>query len=59
MSAKWLRRGGDFEVVVDASVALAWCFPLELAIRHGAPLATLDARLMAAARKAGIELFPA
>jgi predicted nucleic acid-binding protein len=51
-------------VVVDASVALAWCFPdeadaayLELSIRHGAPLATLDARLQTAAQKAGVEIF--
>jgi len=30
---------------------------LELSIRHGAPLATLDARLQTAAQKAGIEIF--
>jgi len=30
---------------------------LELSIRHGAPLATLDARLRTAARKAGVKIF--
>ncbi len=30
---------------------------LELSIRHGVPLATLDARLQTAARKAGIKIF--
>jgi rRNA-processing protein FCF1 len=51
------------ELVVDASVALAWCFPhdaayLELAIRYGAPLATLDSALQKAAQRAGVRLFP-
>ena len=32
---------------------------LELSIRHGAPLATLDGKLQKAARKAGIEVFAA
>ena len=32
---------------------------LELAIRHGAPLATLDAKLRKAARKAGTAIFEA
>ena len=31
---------------------------LELAIRHDAPLATLDGRLERAGRKAGVEIFP-
>ena len=31
---------------------------LELAIRHGAPLATLDGKLEKAARQAGVEIFP-
>ena len=57
-------------VVVDASVALAWCFPdeasecsaydaayLELSIRHGVPLATLDAKLQKAAQRAGVKIF--
>jgi predicted nucleic acid-binding protein len=30
---------------------------LELSIRHGAPLATLDGKLQKAAQKAGIETF--
>jgi predicted nucleic acid-binding protein len=30
---------------------------LELSIRHGAPLATLDGRLEKAARQAGVEIF--
>jgi len=32
---------------------------LEVAIRHGAPLATLDVGLEKAARKAGVEILPA
>jgi predicted nucleic acid-binding protein len=32
---------------------------LELSIRHGAPLATLDGKLRKAAQKAGIEVFAA
>ena len=55
---------------MDASVALAWCFPdeasdysaydaayLELSIRHGIPLATLDAKLRRAAQRAGVKIF--
>jgi predicted nucleic acid-binding protein len=30
---------------------------LELSIRHGAPLATLDGRLRKAAQKAGVRIF--
>lgn len=59
-------------LVIDSSVAIAWCFPdeqaaysqsvydaayLELAMRRGVPLATLDDKLKAAAEAVGVPLY--
>lgn len=55
--------------VVDASIALSWCFEdeggdyavavayLELAVRLGVPVATLDAPLGAAAETEGMGIL--
>jgi len=55
--------------VIDASVALAWCFDdeatsaydasyLELAMRRGLPFATKDVDLAKAAGRVGVSLLP-
>ncbi len=44
-------------IVVDASVTLSWCFPdiyVELAMRSGSPLATLDENQRDAAVAVGV-----
>jgi len=42
--------------VLDNTVTMAWCFNLELAIRHQLPLAAIDSELIKAAQAAGVEL---
>lgn len=48
------------EFVLDASMALSWCFAdaayLDLALRKGLPLASLDDRLRTAAGNVGVPL---
>ena len=49
--------------VLDCSVTVAWLFEdeatyLELAARRGVALATLDRRLVQAARRLGVETLP-
>jgi len=67
-----LAGWGEVPIVIDASVAMAWCFDdeatdetlsaydaayLVLAERLAAPLATTDGKLTAACRTAGVRLL--
>jgi predicted nucleic acid-binding protein len=61
-----MKAAGTKRFVVDASMTLSWCFEaesehdasyIELALREGVPLATLDERLRHAASNNGVPLI--